>query len=140
MMAGSAPPPTALMAHRVVLSTKLEARYPQLSLGSIASGIVMPGVHDGAPEGALQVSPTEPPADVQSDPSQQRSGRGDVWGVHVRPGSQPPVESQRQPRVPTMHVVGAPEAAPMPPSASSPGPPSSLPPSPLLDPQAATRI
>ena len=32
--------------------------------------------------------------------------------MHVRLGAQPPVESQRQPWLPTMHVVGAPEPAP----------------------------
>src|SRR5215470_11304199 len=111
MMAGIVPPPTALMVHRVVLSTKLVARYPQLSLPPVAAGIVMPGVHDGAPETALQLFPTVPPEDEQSDPLQQRSGRGWVWGVHVRLGAQPPVESHRQPWLPTMHVVGAPEAA-----------------------------
>src|SRR3954463_6244827 len=112
MMAGVEPPPTALMVHRVVLSTKLAAGYPQLSLVPLAAGIVMPGVHDGAPVGALQVAPTVPPVDVQSDPLQQRFGSGDACGVHVRSGAQPPVESQRQPWVPTMHVVGAPEDAP----------------------------
>src|SRR5512140_2080826 len=124
-MAGVVPPPTALMPHRVVLSTKLAAGYPQLSLDPEAAGTVMPGVHDGAPVGAPHVPPTVPPEDEQSGPLQQRFGLGDIWGVHVRPGSQPPVESQRQPWVPTMHVVGAPEEAPGPPS---PFPPSEVPP------------
>jgi hypothetical protein len=126
------------MAHRVVLSTKLAAGYPQLSFVPVAAGIVMPGVHDGAPEGALQVFPTVPPVGVQSEPLQQRLGRGDVWGVHVRPGAQPPVESQRQPWVPTMHVVGAPEAGPRP--ASAPFPPASAPFPLLWDPQLASTI
>src|SRR5262245_62408955 len=130
MMAGVEPPPTALMPHRVVLSTKLAAGYPQLSLPLIAAGIVMPGVHDGAPVGALQVAPTVPPVDVQSDPLQQRSGRGDGCGVHIRPGAHIPTESQRQPWVPTIHVVGAP--APAPPLASPFPPP--------LCPQLASRI
>jgi hypothetical protein len=43
----------------------------------LAAGIVMPGVHDGAPVGALQVAPTVPPTVVQSDPLQQRFGRGE---------------------------------------------------------------
>src|SRR5437660_9117768 len=103
MIAGDEPPPTALTATRVVLSTKLVVGYPQLSLPPVAAGIVMPGVHDGAPETALQLFPMVPPEDVQSDPLQQRLGRGDVWGVHVRLGAQPPVESHRQPWVPTMH-------------------------------------
>src|SRR6266853_3122380 len=111
-MAGVEPPPMALMVHSVVLSTKLEAAYPQLSLVPVAAGIVMPGVHDGAPVTALQVAPTVPPTDVQSDPLQQRFGRGEVCGVHVKPGAQPPSVSQRQPWLPTMHVVGAPEATP----------------------------
>src|SRR5262245_47820259 len=143
MMAGIVPPPTALMMHRVVLSTKLVARYPQLSLPPVAAGIVMPGVHDGAPEGAPQLLPTGPPADAQFDPLQQRFGRGGGWGVHVRPGAQPPMESQRQPWVPTMHVVGAPEPAFVPPSLppeppEPPAPP--LPPGELSDPQPASRI
>src|SRR5690349_25160366 len=101
MLAGVVPPPTALMVHRVVLSTKLVARYPQLSLPPVAAGIVMPGVHDGAPEGVPQLLPTVPPEDVQSDPLQQRFGRGGGWRVHVRLGAQPPVESQSQPSAPT---------------------------------------
>jgi hypothetical protein len=68
----------------------------------------------------LHVAPTVPPEDEQSEPLQQSGGRGDACGVHVRPGAQPPVESQRQPWLPTMHVVGAPEAAP--PFASTPSP------------------
>src|ERR1051326_8805561 len=112
MMAGVEPPPTALMPHRVVLSTKLVAGYPQPSLPPLAAGIVIPGVHDGAPVTMLHVAPTVPPVGVQSDPLQQRLGRGDGCGVHIRPGSQPPVEAQRQPWLPTMHVVGAPEPAP----------------------------
>ena len=114
-MAGLAPPPTALMAQMVVLSTKLEAGYPQLSVVIVAGGIVMPGVHEGAPETALQLLPMLPPGEVQFDPLQQRLGSGGVWGVHVRPGAQLPLESQRQPWLPMMHVVGAPEPA-LPPS------------------------
>src|ERR1041385_7299106 len=125
------------MAQSVVLSTKSAVGYPQLSLPPVAAGIVIPGVHDGAPEGALQLFPTGPPEDAQFDPLQQRFGRGGGWGVHVRPGAQPPVESQRQPWVPTMHVVGAPAPAPALCGASnmSPGPPA-----PLLEPQPASTI
>src|SRR5215470_6910309 len=128
------------MVQRVVLSTKLVARYPQLSLPPVAAGIVMPGVHDGAPEGAPQLLPTGPPEDAQFDPLQQRFGRGGGWGVHVRPGAQPPVESQRQPWVPTMQVVGAPEPAFVPPSLPSAELPPSLPADDLSDPQLASKI
>src|ERR1051325_9830596 len=141
MLAGIVPPPTALMVHRVVLSTKLVARYPQLSWPPVAVGIVMPGVHKGAPEGAPQILPTGPPEDAQFDPLQQRFGRGGGWGVHVRPGAQPPVESQRQPWVPTMHVVGAPEALvlpSLPPVLASLPPPE--PPGEISDPQLASRM
>jgi hypothetical protein len=72
--------------------------------------MVMPGVHDAAPVAALQLAPMLPPEGVQFDPLQQRLGRGEACGVHVRPVAQAPVVSQRQPWVPTMHVVGAPEA------------------------------
>src|ERR1700688_654028 len=110
-MAGFAPAPTAVMAQRGVLSTKLVAGYPQLSLAPVAAGTVMPGVHDGAPETALQLFPMLPPEDAQFDPLQQTLGSGGGWGVQVRPGAQLPLESQRQPWVPMMHVVGAPEPA-----------------------------
>ena len=133
-MAGFAPPPpTALIAQMVVLSTKLVAGYPQLSLPAVAAGTVIPGVHDGAPETALQVFPIVPPAEVQFVPLQQRLGCGWVCGVHVRPGAQPPPESQRHPWLPTMHVVGTPEPAFVPPSLpprsdpSAPLPPESTP-------------
>src|SRR5690348_17061338 len=115
-MAGVAPPPTALIAQRVVLSTKLVDGYPQPSLPPDAAGIVMPGVHDGALD-APQLFPMVPLVDAQSDPLQQRLGAGAVCGVHVRPGAHPPVESQRQPFMPTMQVVGAPPPALPPPSA-----------------------
>jgi hypothetical protein len=97
------------MAQMVVLSTKLATGYPQLSVVVVAGGSVMPGVHDGAPETALQLFPMLPPMDAQFVPLQQRLGRGIVWGVQVRLGAQPPVESQRHPWLPTMHVVGAPK-------------------------------
>jgi hypothetical protein len=77
MIAGDEPPPAAWMPTMVVLSTKLAAGYPQLSLVPVAGGIVMPGVHDGAPVVALQVPPTVPPTLVQSVPLQQRFGRGE---------------------------------------------------------------
>jgi hypothetical protein len=57
----------------------------------------MPGVHIAAPVAALQLAPTAPPVGVQFDPMQQRLGRGAVCGVHVKPGVQAPVVSQRQP-------------------------------------------
>ena len=94
-MAGFVPlPPTALMPQIVVLSMKLVAGYPQLSLGATAGGTVMPGVHDGAPETIPQLFPMLPPTDVQSVPLQQRLGCGGGCGVHVRGGAQPPLESQ----------------------------------------------
>ena len=131
-MAGVAPPPDALMAQRVELSAKVAEGYPQPSLPPVAGGIVTPGVHDGAPETGLQLAPMVPLEEEQSDPLQQRFGRGGVWGVHVRLGAQPPVESQRHPRDPTTHVVGAPEPAfvPPPPSPLSTNDESSPPPSP----------
>jgi hypothetical protein len=98
------------MAQMVVLSTKLATGYPQLSVVAVPAGNVIPGVHDGAPETALQLFPMLPPMDAQFEPLQQRLGRGAVWVVHVRLGAQLPLESQRHPWVPTMHVVGAPEA------------------------------
>jgi hypothetical protein len=117
MMAGFVPPPpTALMAQIVVLSTKLVAGYPHLSVVVVAAGTVMPGVHEGAPETALQLLPILPPVDLQLEPLQQRLGLGEVWGVHVRPGAQLPLESQRHPWVPMMQVVGAPEPVFVPPS------------------------
>jgi hypothetical protein len=73
----------------------------------------MPGGHDAPPVTLLQLAPIVPPEPVQLDPLQQRLGCGAVWGVHVRLGAQPPVESQRHPWVPTMHVepLPAPEPA-----------------------------
>src|SRR5579883_2633682 len=133
MMAGLTPPPTALMPQRVELSTKLVIGYPQLSVVAVAGGIVIPGVHDAAPELALQLDPMlPPPVDVQFEPLQQRFGRGAGCGVHVRLAAQPPVESQRHPCVPTMHVVGAPEPELVPPPSAPKPPPSSpsRPPSP----------
>src|SRR5436190_8246269 len=100
--------------------------------------MVTPGVHDGAPVGTLQLAPTVPPTLVQSLPLQHRFGRGFVCGVHVRLGAQPPVESQRQPWVPTMHVVGAPAPAPGLWGASNMTGPSAVAPLPLLLPQLAS--
>jgi hypothetical protein len=51
-----------------------------------------------------QVDPMLPIGAVQFDPEQQRLGSGAVCGVHARPGAHAPVESQRHPCVPTMHV------------------------------------
>lgn len=137
-MAGFAPPPTALMAQMVVLSTKLEDGYPQLSVVIVAGGTVMPGVHEGAPDTALQLLPMLPPGDAQFAPLQQRLGSGGGCVLHVSPGAQPPVESQRQPWVPMMHVVGAPDPA-FPPSPPRKDPslfPAASPP-PLLLPASA---
>jgi hypothetical protein len=71
--------------------------------------MVMPGVHDAAPDVALQIAPMwEVPAPgVQFEPLQQRFADAPC-GVQVRPGAQPPVVSQRQPCVPTMHVAVTP--------------------------------
>ena len=74
----------------------------------------MPGMQL-APLAMPQVDPMGPPAGAQFDPLQQRLGLGGVCGVHVNPGAHPPVESQRQPWVPTMHVEltpSVPELAP----------------------------
>jgi len=60
----------------------------------IAEGIVMPGVHVGAPETGPQLFPMLPPTVVQSAPLQHRLGCGAGWGVHVRLGAQPLLESQ----------------------------------------------
>ena len=61
--------------------------------------IVMPGVHAGAVvEVELHVAPTLPPVEAQLDPLQHKLALGaELCGVQVRPGAQPPVESQRHP-------------------------------------------
>jgi hypothetical protein len=53
-----------------------------------------------------------PPEGVQFDPAQQRLGSGVDWGVQVSPAPHPPMVSQRQPRVPTMHVEDTPAPGP----------------------------
>ena len=92
-----------------------------------------------APATLPQVAPMGPPVGVQSEPLQQRFGRGAVWGAQVSPEAQLPVVSHRQPWVPTMHVEATPSAPP-PPSELAPElplplddvvkelPPSALPP------------
>jgi hypothetical protein len=107
----------------------------------LAGGIVMPGVHDGAPaSGVLQLEPMFPPVGAQFEPLQQTGACGGVCGVHVNPGAQPPIESQRQPCSPTRHVEGPPpEVAPelLPPSDPElPENPPELEPPPLPDPEA----
>jgi hypothetical protein len=99
-----------------------------------AGGIVMPGVHDAAPVTVLQLAPMLPPEPVPPEgeqfvPLQQRLGCGAVCGAHVRLGAQPPVESQRQPWLPTIHVEGtpAPELALLPEPDSPELPPEPLP-------------
>jgi hypothetical protein len=99
------------MPHNVVLSGNVDAGYPQLSSVPEADRTVIPGLQAAASVGAaaLQVDPMLPlPVVVQSLPVQQRLGPGEGCGVHVRPGAQLPVESQRQPCVPTMHVAVTP--------------------------------
>ncbi len=91
----------------------------------------MPGVHVAAPATVLQLEPMLPPVGAQFEPLQQRLGCGAPWGVHVRPGEHPPVESQRQPWVPTMHVEGAPEPLPPPPDPDTPELAPEPPPAPL---------
>jgi len=83
-----------------------------LSLVPLAGGIVMPGVHDAAPGLLLQLVPMLPPDGAQFDPLQQTGAAGAVCGVHVSPGAQPPIESQRQPCSPTRHVEGPPPEVP----------------------------
>jgi hypothetical protein len=70
----------------------------------------MPGVHMLAPVTIPHVAPMGPPEGVQFDPLQQRFGWGADWGVHVSPEPQAPAKSQRQPRVPIMHVEDTPVA------------------------------
>jgi hypothetical protein len=73
----------------------------------LAGGIVMPGVHDAAPGLLLQLAPMFPPDGAQFEPLQQMGACGGC-DVHVNPGAQPPIESQRQPCSPTRHVEGPP--------------------------------
>jgi hypothetical protein len=63
-----------------------------------------PGAQAAPPSIVVQLDPMLAAGAVQLDPAQQRFGFGAVWGVHVRPGAHAPVESHRQPCVPTMHV------------------------------------
>ena len=82
-----------------------------------------------------QCDPMGPPVGVQFDPLQHRGGLGAGCGVQVNPGAQPPVESQRQPWLPTMHVEltpSVPELVPEPlelvePPEPPPEPPELLP-------------
>ena|SRR5579859_742911 len=99
MTAGCEPPPEAVIPHNVVLSVKVDLAYPQLSFVPEADSTVIPGLQTAASVGAaaLQVAPMPAPAVVQLLPLQQMAGAGEAWGVHVRPGAQPPLESQRQP-------------------------------------------
>jgi hypothetical protein len=69
----------------------------------LAAGMVIPGVQAAPPVTTLQVDPMLVVEPAQFEPAQQTLGC-EACGVHVRPGAQPPVESQRQPCVPTMHV------------------------------------
>jgi hypothetical protein len=64
---------------------------------------VIPGVQAAAPLVDPQVAPIEPPEGAQSEPLQQTLDEP-PWAVHVSPGAHAPVESQRHPRDPTMHV------------------------------------
>ena len=57
---------------------------------------------------------------MQFPPLQHREGLGAGCGVHVNPGAQPPVLSQRQPWLPTMHVEATPSLPPEPPSLPEP--------------------
>lgn len=49
-----------------------------------------------------------PPVGTQFPPLQHRLGLGGDCGVQVNPGAHAPVESQRQPWLPTMHVAATP--------------------------------
>lgn len=108
MTAGCEPPPDAVRPHSTVLSVNVDAGYPQLSFVPEADSTMIPGLQAAASAGAaaLQLDPTAPPVAVQSVPLQHRLGPDEGCGVHVRPGAQPPAESQRHPCVPTMHVCG----------------------------------
>jgi hypothetical protein len=70
----------------------------------------MPEVQEAESGTAPHVDPMLPPVSAQLVPMQQRFGRGRVCGEHVKPGAHDPVESQRHPWVPTMHVPGEPVA------------------------------
>ena len=96
-MAGVDPPPDAVIAQSVELSENVDDGYPQPSFPPLDDKIVTPGVHVAAPEVEPQLFPIVALVEEQSDPLQQRLGAGAVCGTHVRPGAQPPVESQRQP-------------------------------------------
>jgi hypothetical protein len=105
----------------------------------LAGGIVMPGVHDAAPGLLLQLEPMFPPPDgAQFMPLQQTDAPGGGCGVHINPGAQPPIESQRQPCSPTRHVEGPPEVEPEllpPPDPEDPENPPELAAPPLPDPE-----
>ena len=62
---------------------------------------------------------------MQFPPLQHREGLGAGCGVHVNPGPHPPVLSQRQPWLPTMHVEATPSLPepPSPPGTQLPLPP-----------------
>ena len=95
-----------------MLSLKLEPGYPQLSFVPEAIGMVMPGVpHEAAPV-AVQLAAILAIAGEQSVPLQQRLGAPPLWELHLSPAAQPPVVSQRHPRVPTMHVAVTPPPPP----------------------------
>jgi hypothetical protein len=64
----------------------------------------MPGVQVAPFCIAPQCDPMGPPVGVQFGPLQHRGGLGADCGVQVNPEAHPPVESQRQPWLPTMHV------------------------------------
>lgn len=85
----------------------------------------MPGVHMAAAVAMPHVEPMGPPEAAQFDPLQQRLGAAD-WGEHVSPVPHPPVVSQRQPRVPTMHVDETPAPEPPLPELEAPEEPPEL--------------
>jgi hypothetical protein len=89
-----------------------------------------------APVTMPHVAPMAPPEGVQFEPLQQRLGLGEDWGVHVSPVLHAPVVSQRQPRVPTMHVEATPVPEPLLPELEAPEEPPELdnPPELLPDP------
>jgi hypothetical protein len=103
----------------------------------LAGGIVMPGVHDAAPGLLLQLAPMLPPDGAQFEPLQQTGTCDGGCVVHVNPGAQPPIESQRQPCSPTRQVEGppAPELLPLP-DPELPENPPELEAPPLPDPEA----
>src|SRR5215471_4447985 len=81
-----------------------------------------------------QCDPMGPPVGAQFAPLQHRLGLGGDCGVQVNPGAHAPVESQRQPWLPAMHVEPTPSVPP--PGAGAPSGRRPLDPSPFNPPSS----